>query len=193
MNATYSCFITTTYIKNNSPVIDYVSDNELVVFIKPVQEEHIIRVLGTNLMRDIQANMQAGTLSDLYKTLLTDHIQYATMYWVIYEFLLWSQYKITNKSITTQASDNSTAVDQSAVDRLLSNARDKAEYYSDRAVKWIRANSSQFPLYFGGTVDESTIVPKYNSFFSGIYTGKGKGCYECDGIETHASTYIRIR
>lgn len=193
MTATYSCFINTTYIKNNSPVISYVSDDELQLWIKPVQEEHIIRILGTNLMRDIQANIQTNTLSALYQELLTDHVQYATMYWVLYEFLMWTQYKITNKSITTQNSDNSAAVDQTIVDRLLQNSRDKAEYFSDRCVKWIRANSSQFPLYFGGAIDESTIVPKYNSFFSGIYTGRGKSCYECEGIETHASTYIRLR
>jgi len=191
----YTCFVTCQYIKNNSPVIAYVSDDELQIFIKVAQDTQIQRVLGTNLMKDLQAKVLANTLSADEIILMEEYIQTATTHATVYEFLLYNHYKITNKGITKQNSENSTSADLNEVNFLRDDVRNKAEYFRERLTKYLQANTTKFPMYFGGVVDASTIVPKRNNYYSGIYTGRGRGgkCDDCGNGPYGPNNYIDLR
>ena len=189
----YTLFIDCQYIKNNTPIIAYVSDDELQPFIKVAQDIHLQRILGTNLFKDLQSKIQSNTLSIPERTLIEEYIQPSTSYWTVYEYILFSHYKMTNKGINKQFSDNSKEADFTEVNFLRNAPRDTAEYFSQRLTKYLIANTSLFPLYYGGIIDPSTIVPKKNNYFSGLYTGKNsKGCIDCPN-EVSDSTFTRLR
>lgn len=192
---TYSCFIDTAYIKHNSPVISYVQDDELQPFIKVAQDIHIQRILGTNLFEYIQG-LVPGPFTGLYETLVYKYIQPATMYWTISEYLLYSHYKFTNKGISVQNSTDSTSAAPEQVSEMRNSMMNTAEYFSQRVTQYLLANVASFPLYFGGSIDQSTILPKTRNYFSGIYTGRGRwnglnGCTDCAN-EVHDWTFIDI-
>ena len=63
MAATFSAFITTKYIKDNTPVLGYVNDDELRTFIRPAQDVYIARLLGTNLYEALENNIINNTLT----------------------------------------------------------------------------------------------------------------------------------
>ena len=45
----YSPFIEVKYLKDNSPILQYVNDDELSVYIRPAQDIYIQKALGTKL------------------------------------------------------------------------------------------------------------------------------------------------
>lgn len=166
---TYSVFITTKYIKDNSPTLDYVNDDELRTVIRPAQDVHIERILGTRLYRRLQNRIEANTLNSDDRELLIQYIQPALMYWTIYEWLLLGHYKLTNKSVTKQASDNSTAAELSEVRALKSSIMDWAEYYNQRITNYLWDNVNTFPEYREATGWSEQVARKNNYLFGGMY------------------------
>jgi len=98
----YASFITTKYIKDNTAALGYINDDELRTFIRPAQDQYVERVLGSNLYRALINAVINSTLSSDQEELLRQYIQPALQYWVIYEWVLWSNYKLTNKSVSLQ-------------------------------------------------------------------------------------------
>lgn len=192
----YANFITTTYLKDNSPIIAYVSDDELTPFLKVAQDISLQRVLGTNLMKDLQDKVIATTLSAAEIILVEQYIQPALVWMATSEYTLYSHYKMTNKGVTKQNSENSTSADFAEINFVRNDVRNKAEYFSDRLTKYLIANQSTFTMFWGGTIDASTIQPKYNNYFSGIYTGSRKGrggnCDDCGNGPYGPNNYIDL-
>lgn len=194
---TYSVFVDTQYVKNNSPVIDYVEDSELQTFLKIAQDVHLQRILGTNLFKDLQSKVSNNSFNNNEITLVNEYIQPVVSYCTVYEWILYNHYKFTNKGITKQNSDNSSSADLNEVNFVRDDYRNKMEYFKERLTKYLLANSSQFPLYWGGPIDVSTIVPKYDNYYSGIYTGRKKygrngPCSDCGDAETGPWTWRNL-
>jgi len=91
-----------------------------------------------------------SNVSSDQQELLRQYIQPALQYWVIYEWVLWSNYKLTNKSVSLQNSDNSNPADFSQVISLKNNVRDWAEYYTERISNYLKDNPNKFPEYLVG-------------------------------------------
>lgn len=195
MSWTYSLFVSTQYIKDNSPVIDYVSDDELQPFIKIAQDTAIQKVMGTNLFKDLQNKILLDTLNSDEETLMNEYVQPATVHCTVYEYLLYSHYKFTNKGITKQNSTDSTSADLNEVNFVRDDVRNKAEYFKDRLSKHLLANATLFPMFYGGTTTIETILPSFKNYYSGIYTGKRrgyKGCRDCGPGEVGPGTWIDL-
>ncbi len=189
----YVLFVNTQYIKDNSPIMAYVSDDELLPFIKIGQDIHLQRVLGTNLLKDLQARYTTLNADEII--LMEEYIQPSVCWSTLYEYALYSHYKMTNKGIQTQNSDNSTAADMKDVNFVRDDVRSKFEYFQERLTKYLLANQPKFPMYWGGTTDVSTIVPKYNNYYSGIYTGSKRNGYNngskiCPDCPIGPSTWV---
>ena len=180
--ATYAAFVTTQYIKNNTPIIAYVEDDELQPFIKVAQDTHIQKTLGTNLFNDLKTKVLNNSLNSDEVSLMNDYVQPATSWCVVYEFILFNHYKITNKGITKQNSENSVSAELNEVNFLRDDTKNKSEFFKDRLCKYLMANPSLFPLYYGGDINVDTIQPSHKNFYSGLYTGKRRynsGCVDC--------------
>lgn len=195
----YVNFISTTYLKDNSPIIANVSDDELVPFIKIAQDTGLQRALGTNLMKDLQNKVANSSLNADEVILLEEYIQPCVVWLVTQEWTLFSHYKYTNKGITKQTSDNSASADFKEVNFLRDDVRNKGEYFKERLTRYLLANQPLFPMYWGGTVDVSTILPKYNNYYSGIYTGRRNlsryrsgYCQDCGPSEVNENTWINL-
>jgi len=181
MAATYSLFVTTQYIKNNSPVIGYVADDELQPFIRVAQETTIQKTIGTNLLRDLQNKVLNNSLNTAEVKLFEEYLQPATCWATCYEYLLFSHYKFTNKGINKQFSDGSVAADLNEVNFVRDDVRNKMEYFKDRMYKHLLSFMTDFPLFYGGNILPENIVPSYNNYYSGIYTGSRRGRGSCPG------------
>jgi hypothetical protein len=163
-------FITTKYIKDNTGVLGYVSDDELKVFIKPAQDMNVERVLGTKLYKRLKEGIELNNLNADEVLLLKEYIQPALTYWVMYQYILWANYKITNKAISKQNSDNSVPSDLNEVNYLKSNISDWAEYYSQRITNYLKDNFAKYPQYYQGVSGYSDISPdNKNYLFGGWY------------------------
>jgi len=167
---TASAFITTQYIKDNSPILAYVNDDTLRVHIIPAQDMNLERVLGTKLFTRLKDGLINNNLNNNEVFLIRTYIQPALMYWVIYQYILWSNYKFTNKAVSKQNSDNSNPSDMVEVNYLKSNISDYAEYYSQRLTNYLKDYFALFPQYYEGITGYSEIYPDYSNYiFGGLY------------------------
>lgn len=171
---TYSYYITPKQIKDNTPILGYVNEDELVTFIRPAQDMYIERVVGTRLNTRLQTRIQMNTVNADDIELLKGYIQPALQYWVLHEFLLLSHYKLTNKSVTKQDSDNSQAADLTEVRAVKSNIRDWAEYYSQRMTDYLMDHTNEFPEYMLATGYQQKVGKRNNYIFGGMFIPPSK-------------------
>ena len=143
--------ISTNYLKDNSTINLNVEDSLIKNAIQEGQKINIQQVLGTTLYEKILTLVEDDDIGDAgneaYATLLTDYIQPSLMYWSLFHSLPFTNYKITNKNIGTQSSDNSTPVELNELKYLTALTKDKAEYYSELMRKYIVKNNTDYPEF----------------------------------------------
>ena len=165
--ATTALFITEQFIKDNTLIDGNVDMKYITVTIADAQRMHILPILGTALYNELDAQIVAGTLTVLNTTLLNDYIQDALKYWVIYEGIDLFTYHITNKSVATKTSDNSSPVQQVDVIRLMDRNKDKAQFFSERVTRYLITNELLYPLYTDAGNDYDTVQPVINNYTCG--------------------------
>lgn len=165
----FSAFIRTDYIKKNTPILEYVNEDVIQSFIRPAQDMHIKLILGNSFYDSLMSKitLSGNTLTQDEKDLLNDYVKPALQYWVVYEYIIYSAYKLTNKSVSKQNSDNSTPADFQEVTFLKQNIRDCAEFYTENLDNHLKDNSTKFPKYHTYTVSHENKGPKSNNYLVG--------------------------
>ena len=126
--------------------------------IREAQIVHITRLLGTKLYDKIIDEVNAGTLSGNYKSLVDDYVQDALIYWSYYESLEAIYLRPRNNGLLQpQGGDNSLSVDMMVYDKKRQSVKNKAEYFSERLVDYLCFNNDLFPEY--GTETNNDIYP----------------------------------
>lgn len=185
MNTIY--FISETTLKNNSPINLNVEQQLLNLAILDAQDTRIQMALGSNLYNKIKDLIDTGdisisTYSD-YKTLLDDYIVPALISWSTYECLTYVRYKIMNKSVTSQASDNTTPVDLEELKFISAYIMNKAEFKQQRLIDYLVENRTLFAEYTAAN-DYDDIVPKSNAYFSGLVLDDETDCERFLGLNS---------
>ena len=81
-------FISTTYLKDNTPLNENVDDKLLKSAIKEAQEIYIRDVIGSGIYNQLQTQAFANTLSALNVTLLDSYIAPCLKYYTLTEAML---------------------------------------------------------------------------------------------------------
>jgi hypothetical protein len=191
----YSAFITVKYLKDNSPVLAYVNDDELQVFIKPAQDIYLQKILGTKLYYSLMSKINSGTLNVNDIELITQYIQSVVVWYSTMEFALYANYKFTNKSISKQNSENSEPSDLNEVNYLTTSIRQKAQYFSDRLTKHLMGNTTTFPEYLEMIDNAFENIPSSRqNYFWGIYVPGGRfdDPQDCSGFGANPNNSINL-
>lgn len=164
-------------IKDTTVLNENVDPKLIAPAILESQDIHIQSILGSNLFNKITTLVGnksiSGTTNADYKLLLDSYITPALKYYVLAELVLPMTIKLMNKSIATRTSEfsNSIQIDDMALVR--ENFMNKAEYYGERLINYLKDNTTTYPEYLlsTGTALFSTIIPKRSSYTSGMYLG----------------------
>lgn len=161
--------ISTTYLKDNTPINENVDDKLLKSAIKESQEIYIRDIIGSGLYNEIQDQAFNGTLTNNNTTLLDTYIAPCLKYYTLTESMLPMTFKMLNKTVASRNSDNANAITIEEMTLMERRFRDKAEYYANRLKDYLCANTSTYPKYLnaGSTLD--TIFPQDVQVFGGIY------------------------
>tara|TARA_R110000822_G_scaffold61319_6_gene151838 strand:- start:1947 stop:2528 length:582 start_codon:yes stop_codon:yes gene_type:complete len=128
---------------NNALDVDLISST-----IREAQIVHITRLLGSKLYDKILSDVDNGTLSGNYKTLVDDYIQDSLLYWSYYESLESIYLRPRNAGLVVpQGGENNAAADLILYDRKRQSVKNKAEYFSERVVDYLCFNNVLFPEY----------------------------------------------
>jgi len=166
-------FIDADCIKAYSQVGGNVDDKYLLSAILTAQDKYIQAILGTNLYNDLRTNItDLRSANTDYPTLMDDYIRMATMRWTLVELYPYLSNKILNSSISQVSGDNNSPIPKSEVDSLISLERNNAQFYSERLIDYLQANTGLFPKY-GTTTDSSQMSPTYSAYFENGLTISG--------------------
>jgi|GEM_PF-502416 len=165
-------FISEKYVKDNSYIDNNVDDKLLTPLIILAQDKHILPVTGTSLWNDLITQIVSASVSSGYQDLLNNYLQKATLWWTLSEAVLPLAYKFTNKNVLQKNSDNGQPASMPDLLKLKDQFTQNAEYYSERAIRHLRANTDVFPLYLQITGNSlESVRPEANAYNAGMFLG----------------------
>ena len=160
--------------------------NQLRALIYDVQQMKILTVIGSGLYAELETQITGNTLTSLNTTLL-EKIRPALRMYVLSMGMEVFNYKIRNKGVQTQSSDNAQPVGLNELDRLIRKYDDMAQVYADRIKNYLHENSTSYPLYLNPGTGVDTIHPDGNTYSTGLYLGRGG--HNCRIIDRDESIY----
>lgn len=144
---------------NNNLDVDLISS-----VIREAQIIHITRLLGTKLYDKILSDVDGGTLTGDYKSLVDDYIQDSLIYWSYYESLETIYLRPRNAGLVKPTGgENNIDADMALYDKKRQSVKNKAEYFSERLVDFLCYNNSLFPEY--GSEQNEDIYPDMGTQF----------------------------
>jgi hypothetical protein len=191
----YAAFIDVKFLKDNSPILQYVNEDELQVYIRPAQDVYIQKALGSKLYYSLMNKISTGSLQQFEIDLITKYIQPSLVWWSTHEFALYANYKFTNKAISKQNSDNSEPSDLNEVNYLTTNIRNKAQYFTERLTRHLMGETTTFPEYLEVLDNVFENIPSSrDNFFWGIYVPGGRfdDPQDCRGFGANPGNGIDI-
>ncbi len=133
------------------------------------QKVNLTEVLGDKLIDKLYTEIQNGTLSGDYKTLVDEYCVDVVTYWSLYYSVTNLLSKFSNRGLQQESSENSSSSDLSVYRTLKSEYKDLAEYFSQRCNKWVFKNRNLFPEYtICGSDDGTQQAQPKNKLYGGL-------------------------
>lgn len=177
--------ISVTILKDRSVVHDNTDEKLLYPDIKMAQDRYIHPKLGSALFNKIISDISStGTTTGAYKTLLDDYIVDCLINFVISELCISLPYQFWNKGVLRKGGDTTEMPTMSELVDVSNHYREKAEWYGERLVKYLRQTSTSviLPEFLDPGSGVDTIVPENSAFTMPIYLGPEKGDCCCENI-----------
>ena len=163
----HTLYISSTRIKKDTALGGSVDDNIIMPYILLAQDMFILPVLGTDLDAKLKAEIQAGSLSGAYKTLVETYIQPALVQASFSELAPFLRLRFVNNSVVVMGdTDTGSSATYEDIKPLMDRSKDAAEFYRQRLIDYLRNNSSSFSEYTSNS--GSDLDPTVNNYFAGI-------------------------
>jgi hypothetical protein len=165
-------FISEDFLKDNTQVSKNVDVKYIREAILWAQDSEIQTVLGTTFYEELKADVIGNTLAGVNKALMDDYILPCLKHFVTSECVAMAHYKITNKGVQVQNSEQSQPAFRSEVDFLIEKEKNKGQWYKQRLIDYLCEFEVQFPSYANPDSGVHIIQPSRNAFTTSIFLGK---------------------
>jgi len=155
-------FVTENYLKNNTPITDNVDSTDVMPWVKVASETWIRKILGLNFYNYLLDKYNAQTLSTDEETLV-EYIQPAVAWRATVDCVYGLSRQLKNKGLQTQSGENSSSVDLNEVQFGMSHYEQKATYYEEILIEYLKENKDLFPEFTDITNKTSIIPPTEDS------------------------------
>jgi len=163
----HTLYISSTRLKKDSAIGGSVSDDLIMPYILLAQDMSILPILGTDLDAKLKAEIQAGTLAGVYKTLVETYIQPALVQFAFVSLVPYLRLRFVNNAVVVMgATDQSASATYDDLKPVMDTATDAAEFYRQRCIDYLRNNSSSFPEYSSNT--GADLDPTTRNYYAGI-------------------------
>lgn len=168
--------MTEEYVKQNSVITLNVEPQLIEVAIDEAQDVYLLPLLGTELYSKIMNMIDDGSItgSTDYKNLLDNYIYPVVLQYTIYETLPALRFKMMNKGIVTQNSDNSSPIDFEEYKYLADKVRIKAQNMGERLVEFLEYYYPLYPEYI--SLNSGNVKTEHTSYSTGMYLGPNMDC-----------------
>ena len=163
----HTLYISATRIKKDTALGGSVDDNIIMPYILLAQDMFILPVLGTDLDNKLKADIQGGSLTGAYKTLVETYIQPCLVQASFSELAPFLRLRFVNNAIVIMgATDQSDSASYEDIKPLMDRATDASEFYRQRLIDYIRNNTSSFPEYTTNT--GADLDPTTRNYYAGM-------------------------
>jgi len=161
-------------VLNETPISINVEEKFIKIAIIDSQLIELKQVIGSNLYRKIEDLIADGSITastqEAYKTLLDEYISPAIIKNVLKDILMYVSFKVNNKGVMQQSSENSTLADLDTIKFLEEKFKNKAEYMFQRLSDYLIANTNLYPEFLTIKTNDD-IIPANGGYTCGIYLG----------------------
>ena len=163
----HTLFISATRLKKDTALGGSVDDNLIMPYILLAQDMNILPILGTDLYEKLKSDIQGGSLTGDYKTLVETYIQPSLVQFAFAELAPFLRLRFVNNAIVIMgATDQSDSASFEDIIPLMDRAKDAAEFYRQRLIDYIRNNTSSFPEY--NTNTGADLDPTTRNYYAGM-------------------------
>ena len=166
----YVLFISEAKLKDSTAINLNVDTNLLLPYVRQAQKLYVEPKLGSKLFEKLKTLITNNTIGNVgneaYKTLLDDYIGDMLPNWAFYHAVPFLRFKIENGNIYSKTSETGTALSTAEAQHLREEVRNTAEYYTERMIKYITNNTSDFPEY--STNSGADVNPNTNAYYAGM-------------------------
>ena len=167
MSIQHTLYISSTRLKKDTALGGSVDDNLIMPYILLAQDMNILPILGTDLDAKLKTEIQADTVAGVYKTLLETYIQPALVQFAFSTLAPYLRLRFSNNSVVVMgATEQSSSATYEDIKPLMDTATDAAEFYRQRAIDYLRDNSSSFPEYSSNT--GADLNPTTRNYYAGL-------------------------
>lgn len=138
-------FVNADYLKRITNLNGSVETSLIVPAVILAQDKFIQSYIGTDLLNYLKTNV--ATLSGVYETLMDTYVRKATAWWTMVELIPNMYVRLDNGGLVIRSSENTIQITEGDLHREIENARQNAQFYTERLVSYLTKNSSSFPEY----------------------------------------------
>ena len=166
----YVLFISELKLKDSTAINLNVDPEILLPYVLQAQRIYIETKLGTTLYEKLESLITAGTIGNVgnepYKTLVDEYIGDCLPSWAFHMCIPYLRFKTENGNIYSKTSETGTALSTEEAQHLREEVRNNAEYFTERMIKFITNNLTDFPEY--STNSGADISPDRNAYYNGM-------------------------
>lgn len=168
--------ISEKYLKSFSTIDLNVDAKMIVSTIAFAQDMYILPITGTDLLDELTTQVSGNTISTSNEYLLDNFLKPCLAAYTVYELSDFLVFKFTNKSIEKQKSDTSDPISLNELNHLKGKLLIRAQHLGEKMVKYLRGNSTHYPLYLNGNNTEDKYKPSASNINLNFYIPKRNGC-----------------
>lgn len=159
-------FVSANRLKRDTAVGGSVDDDLIRPYVYMAQQRWILPVLGTKLYDKLSDDIDAGTVTGVYETLLNDYIIPSTVQYSFVQLVPFLRLRFVNNAVVVMNSEQSSAATYDDLKPLMDQALDMATFYRERLIDFIRNNSADYPEY--NTNTGADLSPTQNNYTQGM-------------------------
>ena len=152
-------------IKALKPLGGNVDSDKIVPYIKAAQDTDLVAIIGEALLDKLKADIDASGLTGNYLTLVNTYIKPCLAFYTMVNYITFNTYQVKNAGTFKHSAEESETIDIRELNMLTQRLQDKAEAYGRKIVRYLCANSSDFPEY--GDEDSHQQPPSSSEVFHG--------------------------
>jgi hypothetical protein len=153
-------FVTVEWLKANTTINQNVDVADIVPLIKTSAQFKTKGYIGTHFFNDLLTKFNTQTLNAAEEILVQEYMKPAIAWRAASESVINTSYQVKNKGVQTQSGDYSAAADYKAIMWLVQHYTDKADYYDQKLVDFLKAHKDDYPEFMSKSNDDAQ-VSKY--------------------------------
>jgi hypothetical protein len=162
-------------LKERTGIHDNIDEKLIYPEIKAAQDLYIRPLLGSTLFNKLLTDINAGTLTGNYKSLVDDYVIDTLCNYTLSELPEGLNFQFWNKGLSKKEADQSQTPSMSEMYAIVSKYKNRAEHYAKRCRLYLVQNATtMFPEYNQYVPGVDVTPPETNNFNCPIYLGEDR-------------------